>query len=128
MIGCEKQPPVSAGQGATLFAGDTLRLGERIGPARCWVELTGGSVENRRAILEPRPTKLAPRPRPNHASLFALIQLMDPVNQIVITGCTSHDRVQLIQALIFRSVIKRHPRLSRVVPKDNFIPMDRLDL
>lgn len=27
--------------------------------------------------------------------LLALIQLMDPINQIVIAGCASHDRVEL---------------------------------
>lgn len=60
--------------------------------------------------------------------LLALIQLVDPVNQIVIAGCISHDLVQLEQPFIFRSVVESHPRLGRVMPEHNFVPMDRLYL
>jgi hypothetical protein len=101
-------------------------------PSRCRIVLGPRTLSATNELWLCSPGRASRRARtralPSRAALFTLIQLMDPVNQIVIAGCTSHDRVQLVEPFVFRSVIKRHPRLSRVVPKYNFIPMDRLDL
>ena len=60
--------------------------------------------------------------------LPALIQLVDPINQVVVVNRSPHDLIQLEQPLIFRSVIERDPRLSGVMTKHDFVPMNGLDL
>jgi hypothetical protein len=64
----------------------------------------------------------------NHSPLLSLIQLVDPINQVVVVNRSPHDLIQLEQPLIFRSVIERDPRLSGVMTKHDFVPMNGLDL
>ena len=116
------------------MAHDSPRLGARFGVVKSCDWEYHRLRESRRAIREPGPTKTGlslvttASPAGRAPRLLALIQLMDPINQIVIAGCASHDRIELEEPFIFGCVIESHARLSRVVPKYNFVPMDGLDL
>ena len=50
------------------------------------------------------------------------------MKEILVVDRFANDRIQLINSIVVRGVIKCDSALARILIEDNFIPMNRVDL
>jgi hypothetical protein len=60
--------------------------------------------------------------------LLSLVKLLQTMQKIVVVCRLANDRIQLINSVVVRGMIKCHSSLACILVENNFIPMNRVDL